>query len=561
MVDKNFALGLSLLSDEQTEQLAMIYFSAKEFFNVDPLNGSPKKAKKIRWWMMKMLEDVEDYPSAVMRWIDRSRSDSEFFEFFNACYLRNEERLADRQRQFESTISVFSDDIRQSFDELFTGGLEYATQTEDTVSFVLYNGYAFRKTLVLHTGDGTPDISFGQCIVDRFQLFHDEHGHRLECVTTSFEDDSETPVAIPFTEATNRVEIFSAMRRPIISDPWDMLSVIAFDILEKSRLGEGYINDKEKALLPLLTELDLLSTFDQEKPYAFPLLKQYAEKHGKKRLASALEQLKAHHEPKNLVSLRRHLNRLSYEPLWREIYTLIAESQADYTESIIPKNRQADFEGMKKTIENYLHVLGYEGAYPSFRKVGPMRGLHLENSYDVSYWVGMTRSAEYRIDCTESFSGNSISIDFACGTAFPKAHETVEDIYSCCFNAGGRRLYKQTYYHESLDENTDLQTVVAAAAKRAECKKLTAAEKAADGVSEHPWRLFFLLFFVFGLMFAVGFTVLMFLFAFLLTWILDGAQAASVICDPIAWLFVFVVSFIGFGVPMALVTVKAGKKY
>ncbi len=563
MVNEELMLELRRLPDEQIVQLAMIYFSAKELHGIDPILASPKEMKKIRSWIMRFF-DVDEYDSPdIRRWFDVSRTDREFMDFFYACHTLYEERSAEECAKFENSVSVFSAETKAAFVELFSGGLEYAAQTDGTVGFVLYDGYAFRKTLILRTNEWVsiiPRDGFFR-IADRFQIFHDEQGHRLKCVITEFEEDNETPTVIPFTEAEVKVETFNALRRPMICDPWETLSLIALDVLEKSRLGEDCINAKEKALLPLLSELNLLDTFDPTKQYDFPLLKQYAEKYGKKRLVSTLETLEKQHEPKNLIRIRQHLNRLAYEPLWRELYDRIADSQEEYTGSMIPENRQADFEKMKKTIEDQLHVRGYDGVYPTFRKVGPMRGIHLEKSYDVSYWVGMTRSAEYWIHCTECFSPvNAISIDFACGTAFPKAHETVKDIYSCCFNAGGRRLCKQTYYSESLDENTELQTVVSVAAKRAECKKLTVAEKEADGVISHSWRRFFTLFLIFGTLFSVGFTAAMFLFAVLFTWICDGAQAVAVIMDVAAWLFVFAFSFVGFGVPMAIVTMKADGK-
>ena len=67
-----------------------------------------------------------------------------------------------------------------------------------------------------------------------------------------------------------------------------------------------------------------------------------------------------------------------YEPLWREIYNKITESQKEYpskTEYLCNKQLLAD---VRKNIQKYMELKGYKGTYPDFVKYGKLKGLHLE---------------------------------------------------------------------------------------------------------------------------------------------------------------------------------------
>ena len=53
-----------------------------------------------------------------------------------------------------------------------------------------------------------------------------------------------------------------------------------------------------------------------------------------------------------------------------------------------------------------MELKGYKGTYPDFVKYEKLKGLHLEESYNVTYFVGMEKRVVYRIYCNEFYNEN-----------------------------------------------------------------------------------------------------------------------------------------------------------
>ena len=155
--------------------------------------------------------------------------------------------------------------------------------------------------------------------------------------------------------------------------------------------------------------------------------------------------------------------------------------------------------------------------------------------------------------------GNELQIQFICGTALLKRNEAITDIYSCCFDAKGRRLYKTVYFSPDSEANL-LERYAKIAAKKAECIKLNKYERELFGNDFILWENFLTVLFFAGGLFAALMTVAMILFVCVMTIIEEGFSAVPEAIGMMPWRLCFFVCFFGFGIPMAIVETKAKRK-
>ena len=397
------------------------------------------------------------------------------------------------------------------------------------------------------------------------QIVKEENGYKLICVAENFEAETSVPIGIFFDQATTEIDVYRADRRDFNDNPWESLAFMASDILEKDYLGAKFFNQKEQDLMPLLKELRALSVwaplYDEETP-DFEILKQYLQKHNAIHLVPLIDKA-GKREKGKLVNpllfsrLTSKLNETSCESLWRELYELVVETQEGYTDKILSYN-QTKLNKIRLQIEKKFHNLGYEGRYPTFSKKGAIKGIRLEESYNQSYFVGAEKNVEHIIECREFFNCDVLNIQFICGTALLKKGESITDIYSCCFNKKGRRLYKKFCWDA---EDTDvLEQFITIATKKAECTKLNKKEKELLGNGTVSWQYFVSMFIFAGGLFAVLMTTATFLILCLVTAILDGFSGILDMIKQMPWWLFFAISFVGFGGAMAIVDTKAKTK-
>ncbi len=102
----------------------------------------------------------------------------------------------------------------------------------------------------------------------------------------------------------------------------------------------------------------------------------------------------------------------------------------------------------------------------------------------------MHKNTAYRIHCQESYCGG-LRLVLLSGTELLRRGEEMGDIYSCMFNANGRRLLRKTEWSTSMDDAASLSKLerqLRIAVKRAELKKLDKdeQEKSASGQLKPP---------------------------------------------------------------------------
>lgn len=339
--------------------------------------------------------------------------------------------------------------------------------------------------------------------------------------------------------------------------PWMHLSAMAHGILRKSEIAPDLIHAQEQRLLPLLREITLLTCWQglpkDQNGELFPLLR--------KRLAPKLHKYLNRLEQswgswdkylKASNQLQTLLNRSEYEPVWRELFEQIAASQAEYPLKIYAS------EGLRCEIEAMLHSCGYSGAYPDFVKRGAVRGLHIRKSHEMSYFIFNEKHAVFHIHCREYPGWNDgLLIEFICGTEFLRKDDKPGDIWSCLFDAQGRRLVHTV----SCFDEDDLSLKAATAVKKAELRRLTKDERKADG--DIPFGMWSLLFFLFVLLaggfFAVFIMIGMALMVLLICLFVGGWSSVPEMFTALPWMELFWFSLLAFGGVMGIVEVIAAR--
>jgi len=555
-------MDITKVDSDYIEMFAFAYSVATEVFCVAPAHAVPKKQKQIRKWIQKNYIDNGEFPEKVMNYIDMSKSDSEVLELMEECYNYVKEHGTLKKQFLEKTLEDFSDNVKKAFLHLFEEMLfsDDVERTDGKMVFTLNETFSYKWSLILYTGDSCLDERFDELCFADAKIEKDGEGYRLFCLKEDYKQGAEVPVNIFFKKAETKVEIFRADCRTFAGTPWDTLAFTAIEILDKSYLGDEYLNQKEKDLVPLLKELRSLINgvppCENQTQTEYIFLRRYFEDYGLNNVTALLDEIAENYmNPAKrgplIICLNNRLNESKSEPLWRKLSMLLSDSQEGYAE------RQAFgdevmLKRIRTRIEKQLHSLGYEGEYPVFCKNGVMKGIRLEESYDFSYFLGAEKNVRYIIQCIEDSTFGRLQIQFLCGTALLKKDEEISDIYSCCFNAKGRRLFKDVYYQS--EESESLEQIVTIAAKKAECVRLNKEEKQIFyGKSVFGWRQFLTKLIFTGGLFATAMLVAMVLFCSIFTAVTVGTDEVRAVLQQMPFGALFALAFIGFGGAMAII--------
>lgn len=545
--------------------------------NID--EKSPRELKKIRKWVEKTYLNGADFPEKVMKYVSKDVSDIDFFEFFKACKIHVENEGTKQRQLFEKNAVGLSEEVKFAFLKLFEDYDGCCYNFFDIRGDDAYINYTYSSAccsrLVFKNVTGVPskEICYYICINGLNSLIKDDDGYRLVGLLENWEDDTETPFVIHFTDAYVETEVYKASYEFGYDRPWSYLVETGYEILCKGKDIYNYqFNEKEKELLPLLKEIktfNLIYCQSDDTISKFPIFKTLLKDYGYAELLAKVEKLEQSFEDadkriKLVKQLLALLNKQKYEPLWREIYNKIVDSQMKYP---LKSDMCVDAEKVSEThekIQTIMESYGYTGQYPDFVKQGEMKKIHLAESYDKTYFVGKEKNVQYHIKCLDSGCNDSYNINFICGTVILRNGESAEDIFDCLFDANGKRLSKNILYESRrFDEDRNivsgnLEQAVHVAVKKAELQKLTKEERRIYGTSTSlSIGLFLFAIWLFiGLFFGVFMTLGMMVLGAVLTAILLGPQEIPSMIMEIPWWKLWVVGFIGFGVWMGFLELK-----
>ncbi len=551
-------MNISHLTNEQR----MILAAANEY-SLMLYGKNPRKRE--RWVRSTYAEELA--AAAV--------ADDELMAVLQACAKWKAAYDSEREACSEKELAVFDETTRIALRDLLNEETFPEIKVDgNDVHIITACFTAYQTVLTLKNVDGVPEDIRGRFCYELSLWRKDDNRFCLSV----FVETQET-FEITFDTAEANTTIYNACRAPIVVDSaWWVLHTVCFEILKKYTVSETLCNEKEKALIPLIREIT--ATRNEKGLVLLPTLKTLTKEYNCWKAYSLVCQAEAFAVDdtkfgKTWNKLELAFCDIECEALWRHIYHRLEDSQAAYPDEIY--GDKEFLAAKRREIQALMEARGYVGEYPNFVKNGAMNGLHLERSYNVTYTVGWTKRAVYYVHCRETFSEDSylstLAIQFCCGTALLKKGEDEPDIYSCLFNARGRRFFRTVLYctpivpagenvdHDDWVTHDDLETTVTIAAKKAECLKLNKAEKREYyAVTMSGFRYFMRIFLIAGGLFGTLMTAAYMIITALVAVIFGSAAEIPFLLTEIPWLFIFAFSWIGFGGAMGIIETLASRK-
>lgn len=557
-------MDVSRIDMALVEQFDMAYYGAQFRYRVAPEEADKRTKKRMRKFVTRQYLKGESFPKQVMAYMNSSVNDEDFIAFLCACHQRVEEEGSRAENHFKRVTEDLPGDARYALRQLINtdGVVEPFRRVENDLYISAESGHGYEMTLIFHNATDLPK-NYDMIFFQEQAIAKEENGYCLVGEAENWDDEVLKPFALHFTYVTAVVQVYPATEDGFFDNPWETLWSIMGGIVQKSQLPGVVLNAQEKELLPLFEEGICLS---QWHPYRedlrFPLFKELCVQRGYGRLGCLLEGL----EQAKSVSkygwwahkILKELSKEKYEPFWRELYGQVEQSQKGYPSRLELGEAPPYLQQVREEIQREMVQQGYEGTYPNFVKIGPMKGLHFVESHGMDYLVGCHKRVAYHIRCQEEIMANFLTVSFLCGTHLLKKEETSQDAFTCAFSQKGHRLFEDfSYTIERKKDVKELGKMVRIAVKKSQLQSLTKEEKQAiTPFCVSAWKIFLLFFMLMGGLFAAMFTPAMMGMSALLTW-LDGLPV--VFFEPFWW-WIFLFSWIGFGLPMAIIMTCARRK-
>lgn len=572
-------MDITAIEKRFLRRLANVYAHVQAMLDPAPEEASEYKQKQIRRWLKKKYrKQLLCLPEEIRAQLTDSVSDRDALSFLKACKDRLAVILDSEKQEFYEIASSLSDDTRAALWTLAQGANWPAVTCHgDDIEIVVDGTEAYRRRLFLKDVEGIPEGAEEDWFA-AIELSLSRDGDRY-CLSGEVFDamaDGYQLYRFTFRDAETVTEVYNAINSICLWDhPWDFLIAAASGIVAKAYLPGAHCNDKELAMLPLLTEIAALDDWDEipdDFPFTFPTLKALAAKYDGNTLVPLFDALgeKAPDSTEYTGQVQKIIAKLceeSMEPLWREVFDKIRASQADYPDKARECCPSPVLRATRDEIQTQMEQLGFAGTYPNFKKEGPLQGIHLEDSYDTAYVLGPKAHMVSHIHCIETVVDRELTVQFLCGTALLKEGETTQDIYSCLFNAGGRRLFHHTEYQTLLYEPDfeytphDLSLYVSVAAKKSQLQRLTKDEQQSySGMREASLHTFLIFLVVVGGVFGAAMTAVFMLLTALVTLLISGPDALPAVMSAAPWLPILLFCWIAYGGTMGLITTLAKRK-
>ena len=596
---KEEKIDITQIHSETLEAIAGMYAYAQFFHGENFLQGSPRKQRKVRKHLEKnYAEWIRNQVGGIAAYFDDSESDAEVLHFLEQCYKEQISRGITNRGRFEEGTAHLSKKTAEALWQLAGDHTIYGITNDGTLRFEQHNNCAFKSTLVLSNVTGfptNPDIPVdknpadcGDIGIEFYDLTVGENDYSITGDIIFYGDYnfSSSKVTLNFTDVHLESECYCATDDSFFENPWFYLGRIARDICLKSFLTDLTLNEQEQELLPLLAELaSIMIPWSLPKEHtraSYPHLTALVTQYGYEKLLSKIAAIEKE-EPSSPAhntraqQLTQAMCEQAYEPMWRDVWERLVESQKNYPSKAALHVPAEILTSTRNSIEQLMHQHGYSGSYPDFVQHGPLRGIHLEESYNMTYFVGMEKDITYHIHCSETIDESDyLNIQFLCGTALNQKGKTCEDIYSCLFNAKGKRLFHTMHYDCNLDpdapvnlkenateiKKAELEKSVRIAVKKNHLQRLTNEERkfyhGADAGS--LLALFCIIFIGGGLLFGTAMTLASMLITLLVVLIFGQFPEFPRIFMDFPWWQLFLFYSVSYGLSMGLLTVLAKRK-
>jgi len=571
----------SPLSRESLEVFDGMWSYAELVCGADLDKASTARQKKARKKLTAVFsESLEELPKESRAYLADAASDTEFFTRLNAAHReavnRAEEELHRTAEAVAALTPEWDAEIQQQITALLCAG-EWPYDTFWKNGEFLYpveSDFIHDVYLVFSKVKGLPKNAEG-CPLKDLVLQKRNGRYRIKG-TRSNTEGKDVPFGFSFSDVRIEKALFAADWNVLSVTPWDRLISQSAAICAKKHMSLPY-NEKEQSLFPLLVELASLdpnsSLEDELRVSDFPLLATYLEAHAYRKPKKQLEALSEKEPPSHAFAvraqaLRAMLNQKEYAPLWEELCQRIAQSQEPYVSTSEFYLSADQLLPIRERIERRMHAHGYTGSYPHFSKEGSIKGLHIRESYGISYLITRTKKAFFYVSCHESAGLDCGTFSFLSGTVLPRKGETLHGVSDFLFKTNGKSFFTtsecQLFFGNAEDalESDDLDTAVDIAVKKAEMRKLSREEKRQNHISplSHSVFLFLFCFLFMGVFFGFFMTLGFMLLEFLTALFTGNVHSFPELFTSTPWWLIGLLSGGMFGIAMAIIEVIADRK-
>ncbi len=553
-------LNLDTIEKEHLQLLGGMYTHGGFLFGEDLM----KKRKKFHKWVRKHYShEIQDFPEAVQAYFSPDADDGELITFLAAC----EEHCSQEFEHRLDPLLPLGEEVVSAVDSILSD--EYwprAVEKDGRCALLVEDGEAYRRSLILQNAEGFYKMPDGGYLIDTPKIERMLDKYRI---MAELDEESEQ-LSVSFSGAKVEVESFNCVDSMVFwDDPWEYLEQLSGQIIFKAELPGNHCNQQEMELLPLLREVHYVCGAIEENPQLL-LLKQMAQRYGYSKLEPLLTKAEAGWKDFRSSLFRRlkaALRQKKYEPLWREIFEKICQSQKEYTKKTEVCCDGNTLQNQRQRVQKFMESQGYTGTYPDFEKRFDIPGVRLMDVYGQSYTVFREKGAVSMIHCMETCESGEPTIHFLVGTAFLRKNEEVGDIYSCLFDAKGRRMFRMvrdySLMYELEREPDQLELLAGIAVKKSQLKKLTKEEKALHYYShleESGWTTFWMISLFGGGFFGVFMTLGMMLVSAVMLTIFGEFHEIPSFFATVPWWQILAFCWVGFGVSMGIVTILGRRK-
>ena len=564
------------LSQEALSDISMVTIDVIWKFKIESADVSPEIDAKVKKYALKRYSSID---SVDLNEIE----DGQFVKFLFECKELLNKEIDDRNALIRNAFSVFDEETKSVFESFMFEEENWRAKFTDEENYTwieVYDSNSYVKYLLLKDAYGIPTIGEDNAITFTEMFRADDGRFVINGLSENYIDDTKETISMSFTWAKSHVTLYSAMSALLYSwqeSPFENIRSVCMEIRFKSEMSDSkYLNEKEKSLLPLITEITNISNWhfafdggEDVKHHSYGLLKSRASELGYHKIVKLLTKMELTDPTsfafrREVIQVSLLLSDKKYEPLLRGIYDELTESQSEYPERVCENADVGTLKSIKGRITKIMHENGYSGKYPEYTKYSQIKAPRLLTSYGQSYVIANEKRVQsiVRFSMEDTVESDSVILSARCSGAALKKDETPDDLFGMSFDAKGKRWTSSISKEISLKEsyNEDLTLTVSTAIKKAKMSKLTKRERELNVKQYSKWRLFLYIFVLAGGFFGIFFTICFLLLMFLLTWLMDGWQMALEFFTGFPWLFTLAFCWIAGGGAMGLVALFSSRK-
>ena len=564
----------------------MILSVANDFFIKKRTQFSTRKKKRIHKVVTEFLEiNAEQLSDEVKDVLNTNHENwlNDVYEMLISLERTAEEEAIKCEAQWQEFAKCFDPTIEKLFvhliEDLSNWILCFEVEKGEEVIYIQEANFSFNIDYRMTNPKYSDNFKPGVYWIQYPEIEILDYGYRISYV---YEDEI---FSIEFANLQLEIKLLNYSNLNVFSgSPWGRINQAMVALVNKvDSLGFEYINEKEKKLWEIQGDIINTSIPGQPDDMACALFMKYASQRKNDGATNVAQQyFKSGPKEKNRAYqlLIKEMVKPSSEAIMREILHDIEEAAKVYSIEKETENEQERFTSIRDRVTRIMIERGYEGEYPHFRKLSSFKGLRLMEMNNQPIIRLNEKNMACLVDCYESFFyGEKLHLKFIISTVFLKKENLhlfpSLDGYSGFFPYKyNSRAFSAHMGYDVQDEEGllhMLELTISAAAKKAECTKLTKEERENVyfvGSELYGYYAIVGLFLAMGILFGVMMCFGLFLVSLIVgtPFIIFDPQGVTFIdylrmlLFELPWGGLFLFCAIGFSLPMTLLTVFSKRR-